>query len=292
MQTLIYWLARVFIMALRALPLEWVARMGRAGGAVTCALDARHRGVAIANLTAAFPEKSAAEIEAIAKENFKRIGEAYATAVKTSGMTLEEVLPRCEVINAERLTVLGRNASNSNCIVAIGHFGNFELYATLAHFIKGFQGATTYRGLPGAGLDRAMQWLRGQTGCKYFERRRDGAALKAALNARGVILGLLSDQHASGVWIPFFGRECSTTTSPAVFALRYDSPLFTAICFRVAPGRWRIEVGEEIPTHAGGKAREVEDIMRDVNAALEAAVRKDPANWFWVHKRWKPRPPK
>jgi Kdo2-lipid IVA lauroyltransferase/acyltransferase len=27
--------------------------------------------------------------------------------------------------------------------------------------------------------------------------------------------------------------------------------------------------------------------MRDVNAALERAVRRDPANWFWVHRRWK-----
>jgi lauroyl/myristoyl acyltransferase len=28
--------------------------------------------------------------------------------------------------------------------------------------------------------------------------------------------------------------------------------------------------------------------MGDVNRAFEAAVRRDPANWFWVHKRWKP----
>ena len=28
--------------------------------------------------------------------------------------------------------------------------------------------------------------------------------------------------------------------------------------------------------------------MRDVNRAFEIAVRRDPANWFWVHRRWKP----
>ena len=28
--------------------------------------------------------------------------------------------------------------------------------------------------------------------------------------------------------------------------------------------------------------------MRDVNLAFESAVRRDPANWFWVHRRWKP----
>lgn len=290
MQAIIYWLARGFVTFLRLFPLETVARIGRAGGALAWIVDARHRKVALRNIAASFPEKSTEEVKSIARENFKRIGEAYASAVKTSGMKLEDVLPRVEMVDTERLTVLGRNAGNSNVIVAIGHFGNFELYATLSHFIKGFQGATTYRGLPVKGLDNLLLWLRNQSGCRYFERRREGAELKAALNARGVILGLLSDQHAgrSGAWLPFLGRECSTTTSPAILALRYDSPLFCAICFRTAPGRWRVEVSNEIPTQANGKPREVEDIMRDVNACLEAGVRKDPANWFWVHNRWKP----
>ena len=290
MHALIYWAVRGLAMFLRLFPLEWVAHLGRAGGAIAWVLDARHRNVALANIAAAFPEKSAAEVKAIARENFKRIGEAYASAVKSSGMKLEDILPRVEMVDTDRLTVLGRNAGNSNIIVAIGHFGNFELYATLSHFVQGFQGATTYRGLPNKGLDGVLRWLREQTGCNYYERRRDGAALKAALNARGVILGLLSDQHAgrNGVWIPFFGRECSTTTAPAVLALRYESPLFCAVCYRTAPGRWRVEVSDEIPTAANGAPREPADIMRDVNARLEAGVRKDPANWFWVHNRWKP----
>lgn len=290
MQTLLYWIVRGLAMFLRLFPLEWVANLGRAGGAIAWIVDARHRNVALANIAAAFPEKSSAEVEAIARENFKRIGEAYTSAVKTSGMKLEEILPRVEMVDTDRLTVLGRNAANSNVIVAIGHFGNFELYATLSHFVNGFQGATTYRGLRQPGLDGVLSWLRNQTGCKYYERRRDGAALKADLNARGVILGLLADQHAGrgGAWLPFFGRECSTTTSPAVLALRYDSPLFCAICFRTAPGRWRVEVSDEIPTQLNGQPRDVAEIMRDVNARLEAGVRKDPANWFWVHNRWKP----
>jgi KDO2-lipid IV(A) lauroyltransferase len=52
--------------------------------------------------------------------------------------------------------------------------------------------------------------------------------------------------------------------------------------------RWRIEVGDEIPTRENGRARSVETIMGAVNDAFEAAIRRDPANWFWVHRRWKP----
>jgi KDO2-lipid IV(A) lauroyltransferase len=56
----------------------------------------------------------------------------------------------------------------------------------------------------------------------------------------------------------------------------------------VGLAKWRIEAGDEIPTRIDGVARSSADIMRDVNAAYEAAIRRDPANWFWVHNRWKP----
>jgi len=95
--------------------------------------------------------------------------------------------------------------------------------------------------------------------------------------------------------LPFLGRLCSTTAAPAVFALRYGCPLFTAVCYRVALARWHIEVGDPIPTHENGQPRAVADIMLEVNRTFEVAVRRDPANWFWVHRRWKPgkhRPPR
>jgi KDO2-lipid IV(A) lauroyltransferase len=109
------------------------------------------------------------------------------------------------------------------------------------------------------------------------------------MNDSGILLGLLADQHAGrgGVRVPLFNRLCATTASPAVFALRYRAPLITGICYRVALGKWRIEAGAEIPTRIDGQARSAEDITRDVNAAFEEAIRKDPANWFWVHNRWK-----
>jgi KDO2-lipid IV(A) lauroyltransferase len=103
------------------------------------------------------------------------------------------------------------------------------------------------------------------------------------------MLGLLADQSAGthGLRLPFFGHDCSTSAAPAVFALRYNCALCVGVCYRVGLARWRIEASEEIPTHLDGHARPTEAIMRDVNKVFEAAVRRDPANWFWVHNRWK-----
>jgi KDO2-lipid IV(A) lauroyltransferase len=103
------------------------------------------------------------------------------------------------------------------------------------------------------------------------------------------MLGLLADQRAlhGGLRLPFLGQECLTSAAPAVFALRYGCALGTAVCYRLGLARWRIEFGDRIPTQANGAPRRAADLMRDVNRAFEAAVRRDPANWFWVHNRWK-----
>jgi Kdo2-lipid IVA lauroyltransferase/acyltransferase len=278
-------------MVIQALPLRLVALLGRMGGALAWVLNRRHRKVVLDNLASAFPEKTESEIFQIGRETMLRIGENYAAAVKTASMSVEQIQAICEVRGLENLPAFTVPDAPKNCVTAIGHFGNFELYTILGKLVAGLKPAATYRGLKHPRLNRIMQTLRDRSGCRFFERRTEARALKEELSRGGMFLGLLSDQHTSGggVWIPFMGRHCATTAAPALFALRYDAVLFTAICYRVSLGRWCVEVGKEIPVRENGSPREVEAITRDINRALEAAVRRDPANWFWVHKRWKPR---
>jgi lauroyl/myristoyl acyltransferase len=289
MESLLYLVARALIAGLQALPLPTVARLGRAGGGLAFWLDARHRRVAVKNLTLCFGrDKSAAEIRELTREHFRRLGENYACAIKSAAMTPEELRPHVEFAGAEKILPHPPEQDPQSRIFAIGHFGNFELYARFGQFAPTFKCATTYRGLRQPSLNRLMQEMRERSGCRFFERRTDAAALKASMSNTGWLLGLLSDQRAArGVRLPFLGHGCLTSIAPALFALRYRRPLHTAICFRVASARWRIEVGDEIPTLENGRPRSATEIMADVNRAFEIAVRRDPANWFWVHDRWK-----
>jgi lauroyl/myristoyl acyltransferase len=294
MDHLLYLIARGLIALLQSLSLPTVARLGRWGGGLAYGLDGRHRRVALRNLTLCFGrEKAAAEIRAIARENFRRIGENFACAVRTAAMSRDELRSFVEFAGDPNILSPPAGRTPPSTVVAIGHFGNFELYARFGQFCPAFQCATTYRGLRQPSLNRLMQWLRERSGCLYFERRADGAALRAAMNRPGMLLGLLADQHAgkTGLWLPFLGHQCSTSAAPAIFALRYHCPLHTGICYRLGPGRWRVEAGPEIPTHENGRPRDTKAITLDINRAFEAAVRRDPANWFWVHNRWKPRKP-
>jgi len=291
MEMTLYLLARALLAFLQALPLTWVARLGRAGGALTYWLDRRHRRVALRNLTICFGrEKSPADIRALARENFRRIGENFACAVKTASMSLEELRAHVQFVGSSQIVSARTDGKSQNVVVAIGHFGNFELYARFGQFVPAFRCATTYRGLRQPSLNRLLQALRERSGCQFFERRFDAPLLRAFMNQRGIMLGLLSDQHAgnSGLRLPFLGHDCSTSAAPAIFALRYRCAPHTGICYRIGLAKWRIEAGEQIPIYENGCGRSTEAIMGDVNRAFEAAVRRDPANWFWVHNRWKP----
>jgi lauroyl/myristoyl acyltransferase len=282
---IVYYLARALIALLQCLPLPLVARLGRWGGGLAYRLDGRHRRVALENLQMCFgDEMTSAEITGLAMENFRRLGENYCCAIKTAAMSMDQLRPYVEFDRPERLLPPRR------MVMAIGHFGNFELYARFQNVSPEYQCATTYRALKQPELNRLLQKVREKSGCLFFERRTDGPMLRAAMINSNLLLGLLADQSSRGLRAPFFGHDCDTGLAPAVFALRYDCELYTAFCFRIAPAKWRLELGDKISTRENDAPRSSGDIMRDVNRSFEKAIRRDPANWFWVHRRWKVQP--
>jgi KDO2-lipid IV(A) lauroyltransferase len=293
MDNLLYLLARSVVKLMQAFPLTWVARFGRFGGGIMFLVDARHRKVAIKNLTLCFPDgRTPREIHALAHENFRRIGENFCCSIKTAAMTSSQLREVMEVEHPETPAGPGNEMQTDCLIYATGHFGNFELFARLSEYIGGYKVAATYRGLRQPLLDSLLRSLRTVSGNIMYERRTEADALKKAMGEGGRLLVLFSDQNVkdNGIELPFLGRPCLTSRAPAVMAMRYKGTLFVPICYRTSLARWRIEVGEPIATHCEGSRRSVEEITRDMNTAFETAIRRDPANWFWMHNRWKVRP--
>jgi KDO2-lipid IV(A) lauroyltransferase len=176
-------------------------------------------------------------------------------------------------------------------VVATGHFGGFDLLAHVQGHWPDWHLATTYRAQRFPPLNTALQRLRALTGVQFIERHNAVQAVSELFNKNKSILALFSDQHGGGkgLWLPFLGRDCSCSPAPAVIALRYKALLTMAICYRTDLARWRIEVGPVIPTHdEHGQERSLENITFEIHRQYDIAVRRDPANWFWVHRRWKP----
>ena len=274
----------------RILPLPLVARIGRAFGLLAWLLARKHRRIALENLAASFPDWTRDQVLRTGRENLARIGEAYACAVRIPGMTLTDL--------GDRLTITGYREvlpePGGNLVVATGHFGNFDLLTQCAQVDPSRHLATTYRAQKVQALEVVFQRLRAKTGVDFLERRAGVAPIRRHFERGNGVVALFTDQHGGGhgLWMPFLGRPCSCSPSAAVLALRQRARLAVVVCHRVGLARWEIRGGPVIPTHhADGSERSVEDITRDVVLEYERAVLRDPANWFWVHRRWKPPSP-
>ena len=279
--------ARTLLAVVQVLPFSCVLRFTRALGEIVYWIDFRHRRVAMENLGRCFGScKSQKEIRQIVRENFRRLGEALGGAVKSSLSNASELKQRVEVVLPESFSP---KHPLRNRIIAMGHFGNFELLAHVHQFLPGYRSATTYRGMRYPAFERLVRTVRSRSGCLYFERRSEAKEFRAALKEPGMFFGIAADlsTRSGSLRLPFLGHDCWTTTAPAVFALRYRYPLHVAICHRTAFGRWSVEISEEIATRVDGTPRPIADIMMDVNRVLEQAIHRDPANWFWMYNRWR-----
>ncbi len=291
MNTFLYLVGSLFVTLIRLLPLKLSCFIGRQIGFVFYFIDRGHRHVAVNNLTNSLGNsRSKSEIISLAKENFRRLGEVYLSAIKTAHISLKNLSDILSIKGLEHLDLSKRNdGSDPSFMFAIGHFGNFELYANAGLFAPQFDVGTTYRGFNQPWVEKLVTQIRNKSGCHYFDRRFEGKKLMSFMKRPNSITGLLADQNAgrSGIELPFFGLSCSTNPAPAIFSLRYKLRLHCCLCRRIGLGRWELELGPEIKTHINGNARSINDIMSDINATYEDYIRQDPANWFWVHNRWK-----
>jgi KDO2-lipid IV(A) lauroyltransferase len=172
-------------------------------------------------------------------------------------------------------------------VVAIAHYGNFELLARAAA-VRGERVTLIGRRLRGV----FNRWLVEGRGIATLPDRGSSAEAIAALR-RGEVLAVAVDQNmrpSRGVFVDFFGSPACTTPAAAVYALRAGAPLIAAFAVRSENRTHVVKICGPFQTSERGH-QAVLDLTRQVTRAVEDAVRAHPDHWFWVHRRWKTRPP-
>jgi len=257
--------------------------LGRAGGALLWLILPGYRRLARENLTVAFGgEMSPREIARMAFRHFTTLGANVVSAIKIPAMSQSEI---DQVATIENLDLLKKTISAGRpVLLAINHIGNWELYAQLVHTMPGARFGTVYQALHNKLVDDLVNQDRRRMGVLTFDRKEGFQGALSLLREPG-LLGVLVDQHAgnSGVWTPFFGRLCSTSPLSSTLAIRTGAMVVPVAIYTTGFAKWRVVVGSEIPWSAD----QPEKLTLDINKALEAQIRESPADWFWVHNRWK-----
>ena len=289
MQYLVYVLCRVLLGLFGLLPIRLVYAFGWLLGRTGYVLAGPYRRLVLHNLSIAFPKESDAARRALAREHFGRLVANLFCGVRVASLSNDEISRVAQIDNREVFDRLA--AQNRGVVVALAHLSNWELVARMGvGFFPPGRNATIYQPIGNPFIDAYARALRSSFGLVLFNRR-DGFNAPVTFLRAGGLIGVLVDQHAgdSGAWTPFFGRLASTSTLAALFAGRTRAAIVPCAVSTIGMGRWRLEVAEPIES---GPHESLESMTARLNMAVESMIRKSPADWFWMHNRWKTPKPK
>ena len=272
--------------AVRALPKPLVTRLGHAIGWIAYRVDGRHRRIALENLAATFPEKSAPERTRIAKQVFAHFGRKLVELLWFTGLPVERQRELVEFVGAEH--VAAARATGKGVLMVTGHFGFWELHA-LAHGRDVGPMAVVARTMDNPLIDRLLTDLRSSTGNFVIDRKGGLRRILRALNANQAV-AVLIDQHilsADAVKVDFLGRPAATTSAVAVLAMRTGATVIPAFSLPLNDGRYRLIYERPIALPAEETPDAVRELTQRCTKVLEKYVRAHPECWLWMHRRWR-----
>jgi len=178
-------------------------------------------------------------------------------------------------------------------IIVTAHFGNFCLMMLeLAQL--GYPVNCIIRRARDAIIAQKIYTSMNKVGVKPIYSLPAARSVKESLAAlkRNETLCILLDQHygsGSGVMVDFFGRKAATATGPVVLANRTGAPVVPIFTIREGD-RYRLII--EPPLAMEDAANEEEFVLvnvKRITRLIERYIRRYPAEWGWMHRRWKNR---
>lgn len=187
------------------------------------------------------------------------------------------------VEHLKQATAAGRGG-----VIATAHMGNWELLGgTLAH--AGFPILGVAKRQKEQGMDAFINQYRRLIGMEILYNSEVRGMFRKM--KEGYIVGLLSDQDPSrhdGIVLNFFDRPTNTVQGPAVMARSAQVPFVPIFIYREANGRHKVLIEKPIEVaHTKDKRADIQQAMQAYQDRLEAQIRQRPADWFWLHDRWK-----
>ena len=274
----------VFMRLLAHFPLPWVRRLGVCLGYVLYAVVLPRRHVVQTNLALCFPALSAAERRALARQSFVYFAQTW---LDRSWLWHG---PRAVLMQRLRLRGAVHELDGMAPTIVFGpHFYGLDAGATAVNIHVDRDLTTIYSRQRNALLDSWIKKGRQRFGRLRLFLRSEGVKTHVNALRAGELLYLLPDMdfgRDNTVFVPFFGVQTATLPSIPRFA-RLGPAKVVPVVPRLTPDGYEVEVMPAWDNYPTGDL--VADTAR-VNQHLEGFIRTMPAQYYWVHKRFKTRP--
>lgn len=270
------------------LPLRVQAGLGGALGALLHALAGSRRRIAARNIELCLPELDASARARLVREHFAWLGRSIVERGLLWYAPRERIQRAIEVDGDVHLA----ERSEAPVMWLVPHFMALEVAAAAVQLFQTRRGATIYQAQSNPVFDAAVRQGRERFGGSELFTRQDSAKpLIRAIRQRGLGFFNLPDMDfgiKDAAFVPFFGVPAATLLAPSRMARMLGMAVQPVVAEMLDTGGWRVRFLPPLPNWPSDDA--LADTLH-MNQWIEAEVRRNPAQYLWVHKRFKTRPP-
>lgn len=267
------------------LPLAWVRALGGVLGGVLYALAAPRRRVAQTNLRLCFPDKSAAQIRALTMGTFVHFAQAWLDRGWLWHGAPELVRRRLTLSGA-----VNELHGGQPVVIFAPHFVGLDAGWTALTQQLPRHFTTIYTNQANKVLDAWILAGRQRFGSAQLFGRAGGVKTIVAALRAGDPLYLLPDMNfgvEDSVFVPFYGVSAATLPSLSRFA-RLGRAKVVPVVTRMTRHGYEVQV---MPAWQGFPSDDAVADTALMNLRLQSCIDTMPDQYFWVHKRFKDRPP-
>jgi KDO2-lipid IV(A) lauroyltransferase len=270
---------------LARLPLAWVRALGCVLGWLLYALVVPRRRVAMTNLRLCFPDQSAAQIRTLTRRTFVHFAQAWLDRGWLWHGSPEVVRRRLSLCGA-----VGELQGSERLLIFAPHFVGLDAGWTALTQQLPRQFTTIYTNQANPVIDAWILAGRRRFGRPRLFGRIDGVKTIVAALRAGDPLYLLPDMNfgvEDSVFVPFYGVPAATVPSLSRFA-KLGRAKVVPLVTRMTPRGYAVQV---MPAWQGFPSDDVVADTALMNQRLQSFIDTMPDQYFWVHKRFKDRPP-
>ena len=274
------------------MPQSWLYSFAENTSLLGYIIAGKQRNIALDSLTIAFGnDKSQDEIKQIAKDCF--------TFLAKAGLELMLLMDKptllkksVEIVGKEYLdTALARG---KGVILVSAHFGNFPLLMSKLS-LEGYKIAGIIRYMRDVRAEKFFMKKRTKLGIKTIHTQPRKVCVENSIRSlrNNEVLFIPMDQNfgTGGVFVDFFGRKAATATGPVVLAQRTKAAIVPAFIVRQKDDTHKIIIEPPLNLEeTGGQQDTIIKNIQKLTNIIEAYIRRYPAEWGWIHRRWKSRP--
>jgi len=282
---------------LARMPLGRAQKFGRVLGTLWYYVLKVRVGLVRRQMQACFPHQPASQIEVWVRQSFLHFGQLLAEFIKLPWAKREELWTWFEATDIEKLKAYQKEFGSILLLTA--HYSNWELIGP--HITQGgLKMVVITKAFKESHFDQIWTQYRERFGIELLKENAGIAKAVTKLVQEGKVFGVILDQHMyppGGVESTFLGQPCWTLKSMAAFSRSFGLPVVPVFIEKNSTtGKFRFCVEEPVYFHSyiGSGLSNVEKKQLEIayntqryNAVIEERVKKDPTQWFWLHRRFK-----